>query len=118
MDVSCIWFTFSYFIAVHFISLTNSSIEYCISTNTNKFFQRAIFFNPSVTMAISRARLISNIDTAFVRHFTAKKVRLVTLAQPLPFMYESEHFDVMLVVGIALFPSAISFLMPVFLQSL
>jgi hypothetical protein len=107
-----------YMIVISFKSITNSSIEYVATTNTNEFFQRAIFFSPQVTMAISRARMISNIDAAYVRQFTKKKVRIVTLAQPLPFMYQSENFDVMLVVGIALFPSAISFLMPVFLQSL
>jgi hypothetical protein len=71
-----------------------------------------------VTNSIVRARTISNINAAYVRQFTPKKVRIVTLVQTLPYIYQSENFDVMLVVGIALFPSAISFLMPVFLQSL
>ncbi|KAL0490100.1 abcA7 [Acrasis kona] len=49
---------------------------------------------------------------------TPRKVRIITAVAPLPFYTEQQYFDVMLVVGIALFPSAISFLMPIFLQSL
>lgn len=119
MEVSDLFNLFHlHFIAIHFSSITNSTITYEISSNTNEFFQRAIFFNTEITMRMVRARLISTVDAAFVQRSTLKNVRPVTFAQALPFIYESESLDVMLIVGIALFPSAISFLMPLFLHSL
>jgi ABC-type multidrug transport system ATPase subunit len=99
-----------------FNNITASNIDYTVQVNDNSYFQRYSYVNTDSAIILNRARLVSNVNGAYVKNATKKQI--AATISPLPFSVTQPTIDIILLVTAALMPAAISFLMPIFSYTL
>jgi hypothetical protein len=98
------------------ISYGNHSCNYTIVYNDNTVYQRSRIYHRQFMIPFVKSRMISLMDSSLF--FEKTNNRIISMIKAFPFKIEEQTLNFNDILGMAIFPFALSFLLPIFLYTL